>query len=434
MKHNYLKHLFTALLLLCATVATAHDFEVDGIYYNITNATNKTVAVTYKGNSFDSYANEYEGDVEIPESVTYNSTTYNVTSIGSYAFCFCIDLTGIVIPNSVTSIDNYAFYNCSGLTSAVIGNSVKSIGEWAFWKCSSLTSIVIPNSVTSIGDAAFIGCSGLTSIEIPNSVTSIGEMAFEDCSGLTSITVEYGNEVYDSRDNCNAIIETETNKLTVGCKNTVIPNSVTSIGNYAFYGCSGLTNIEIPNSVTSIGNAAFWNCSSLTSIEIPNSVTSIGFSAFAYCSGLTNFAICDGVKTVEEYAFYNCSNLETLYIGNTIESIGDDAFLGCDKIKEIKVGLKKPISGSENIFANDTYYNATLYVPNGTKSLYEKREPWNLFLYIAEMDFTGIDEVFDELEGEDGKVEGVYYDLNGRVVENPVNGIYILNGKNVFIK
>ena len=250
---------------------------------------------------------------------------------------------------------------------------------------------------------------------IPNSITSIGLDAFHNCSGLKEVhisdlvawlNIDFGNAY------ANPLLYAKIMYLNGDLiTDLVIPDNVTEIKQFAFCGCSGLTNVEIPGSVTSIGK-----------------------SAFNRCSGFTNIAICDGVKTVGEYAFYNSSNLETLYIGNTIESIGDYAFFGCDKIKEIKVGLKKPIRGSENIFANATYDNATLYVPNGTKSLYEKREPWNLFFYIAEMDFTGIDEVFDELEGEDGKVEGVYYDLNGRVVENPVNGIYIIDGKKVWVK
>ena len=200
----------------------------------------------------------------------------SVTSIGDNAFIDCSGLTSITIPNSVTSIGGSAFYGCSGLTSINIPNSVTSIGGFAFYNCSSLTSINIPNSVTSIGGSAFRGCSSLTSINIPNSVTSIGGSAFRGCSGLTSITVETGNAVYDSRNNCNAIINTTSNELVAGCKNTVIPNSVTSIGQYAFRECSSLTSVTIPNSVTSIGRFAFSGCSGLTSVTIPNSVTRIG--------------------------------------------------------------------------------------------------------------------------------------------------------------
>jgi hypothetical protein len=137
---------------------------------------------------------------------------------------------------------------------------VTSIGEYAFWECSGLTSITIPNSVTSIGYMAFADCRVLTSITIPNSVKSIGGGAFGYCSGLTSINVENGNSTYDSRGNCNAIIETNTNTLITGCKTTIIPNNVTSVGDFAFYGCTDMSIITIPNSVTSIGKDAFWGC------------------------------------------------------------------------------------------------------------------------------------------------------------------------------
>ena len=220
----------------------------------------------------------------------------SVTSIGNYAFRGCSSLTSVTIPNSVTSIGSSAFQNCSGLTSVTIPDTVTSIGNYAFYNCSGLTSVTIPNSVTSIGYDAFSNCSGLTSINIPESVTSISNNAFSGCSGLTSIKVGAGNTKYDSRNDCNAIIETATNTLIAGCKNTTIPNSVTSIGNYAFSGCSGLTSITIPNSVTNIGNGAFYECSGLTSVTIPNSVTSIGSSAFYYCSGLTSVTIPNDLR------------------------------------------------------------------------------------------------------------------------------------------
>ena len=146
---------------------------------------------------------------------------------------------------------------------------------------------VIPNSVTSIGDCAFYGCSGLTELTLPNSVKSIGESAFCGCSGLEKITVESGNSRYDSRDNCNSIIDKKTNTLIAGCKNSVIPNSVARIDGLAFCGCSGLTELTLPNSVKSIGRYAFQGCTGLTELTLPNSVKSIGDGAFAYCSDLS---------------------------------------------------------------------------------------------------------------------------------------------------
>ena len=199
------------------------------------------------------------------------------------------------------------------------GIAVTSIGSEAFRGCSGLTSIEIPAGVTSIGESAFYGCSGLKSIEIPAGVTSIGSEAFSGCSGLTSIVVEAGNTVYDSRDNCNAIIEKETNTLIQGCKNTKIPAGVTSIGEYAFSGCSGLTSIEIPAGVTSIGYLAFYGCSGLKSIEIPAGVTSIGYLAFSGCSGLTSIEIPAGVTEIGYSAFEGCSGLKDVYYTGTQE-------------------------------------------------------------------------------------------------------------------
>ena len=210
--------------------------------------------------------NGYRGNIIIPETIVFNEVTYRVTSVGKQAFGNCFSLTSVVIPNSVTSIGRDAFWGCDSLKSIVISNGVTSIGKAAFMDCDSLNSIVIPDGVTSIEESAFCGCKSLTSIVIPDSVTSIGEEAFMGCSSLTSIVVAEGNTVYDSREQCNAIIHTATNTLISGCQNTIIPDSVKSIGDYAFYYCSSLTSIVIPDSVTSIGEAAFMGCDSLKSI------------------------------------------------------------------------------------------------------------------------------------------------------------------------
>lgn len=179
--------LLLVALLLSSSPIYAHDFEVDGIYYNIQSKSDKTVEVTYKGSYYATYT-EYSGNVTIPSTVTNSGTTYSITSIGEYAFSECSGLTSVTIGNSVTSIGKSAFSRCSGLTSVTIGNSVASIGSHAFYECSGLTSVTIGNSVTSIGKYAFSGCSSLTSVTIPNSVTSIGYSAFYGCKNLNQVT------------------------------------------------------------------------------------------------------------------------------------------------------------------------------------------------------------------------------------------------------
>ena len=419
------------LFALLSTLMASAQTLIDGVYYNL-------IAKQAEVTSGDT---KYTGNVTIPESFTYNGVTYSVTSIEYYAFyncsgltsvtipnsvtsigyCafyFCSGLTSVTIPNGVTSIEDFAFSFCSGLTSVTIPNSVTSIEHCAFQCCSSLTSIEIPNSVTSIGGGAFHNCSGLTSVTIPNSVTSIGSEAFSGCSGLTSISVENGNEEYDSRDNCNAIIETASNTLIAGCNNTVIPNSVTSIREGAFYGCSGFTSITIPNSVTSIESRAFGNCSGLTSIEIPNNVTSIGSSTFSGCFGLTSVTIPNSVTSIGDNAFSGCYNLTSVTIPNSVTSIGSSAFLGCSGLTSVIIpnsvtsigssafkysDLTSVISLIENPFAitgktsdsrtftENTFNNATLYVPKGTIEKYKATDGWKDFVFMEEGEGPGGD-------------------------------------------
>ena len=315
-----------------------------------TSSTDKTVSVSKKGTP--------TGAIAIPPKVLVSGTENTVTSIGSSAFSYCSSLTSITIPNGVTSIGRDAFSGCSSLTSIEIPSKVTSIGDLAFSRCSSLTSIEIPSGVTSIASSAFSRCSSLTSIEIPSGVTSIASSAFDGCSSL-QITVAEGNTVYCS-DNGSLYNATKTTLIrraggvsTVNILDTVtsigsyafsgcssltsieIPSKVTSIGLYAFYGCSSLTSIEIPSGVTSIGDSAFRSCSSLTSIEIPSEVTIIGDFAFSDCSSLTSIEIPSEVTSIGLYAFEGCSSLTSISLPSKVTSIGDSAFEGCSKLTSI---------------------------------------------------------------------------------------------------
>ena len=343
---------------------TIYAFWIGDAYYSDFTYTSSTSGVKITGYTGTSQI------VKVPEQI--NGQT--VVSIASSAFANNTNIRSINIPDTVKYIYEGAFKGClslesitipfvgakAGVTSSdtyqypfgyIFGSSYTGGGVWttqyyyesstssttsdtyyipsslksvtvtggnilygAFYNCSGLTSITIPDSVTSIGDDAFYNCRGLTSITIPDSVTSIGDGAFYDCSGLTSIIVDEGNTKYHSVGNC--LIETATKTLILGCNTSVIPSdgSVTSIGEYAFRGCSGLTSITIPDSVTSIGKGAFYNCSGLTSVTIGNGVTSIGSFAFSNCSGLTSITIPDSVTSIGSSAFSRCSSLESITI------------------------------------------------------------------------------------------------------------------------
>ena len=304
------------------------------------------------------------GELVISGTGAMNDYTY---SNGAPWYSYRSSIKSITIGNSVTSIGDHAFRNCAGLTSITIPDSVTSIGEGAFYYCTGLTSVTIGNSVTSIGEDAFYKCTGLTGITIPDSVTSIGNYAFYGCTGLTGISVSDGNASYDSRNGCNALIETATNTLIFGCKNTKIPDSVTSIGDFAFCDCTGLTSVTIGNSVTSIGNYAFYKCTGLTSITIPNSVTSIGNYAFYGCTGLTSVTIGNSVTSIGEWAFSGCRGLTGIKIPNSVTSIGDYAFYNCTGLASITIG-----NGVTSI-GEATFYKCTgltgITIPNSVTSI-----------------------------------------------------------------
>lgn len=483
-------------LLLSAITSWAQDFEVDGIFYNITSETNKTVEVTYKTN-YDSIEKTYSGFVTIPSSVNYQGTTYLVTAIGKNAFSQN-QVTKVNIPNSVTSIGESAFYSCSNLTSVTIPNSVTYIGSSALSSCSSLkeiiiscvdendfakfisrqdinsllptkiyqaygsprsinrkilvngeiqTNIVIPNGVTSIGEYVFAGCSGLTSVIILNDVISIGNNAFVDCYDLTSVTIPNSVEYIGSNAfgfSSMSMPQSNINEVRIAClddkdfrkylsrtdiqttfhygslhgkkhvilmngeeyTDIVIPSNVTSIGDYAFRDCSGITSVTIANNVTSIGSYAFYGCKGLQTVTIPNNVTSIGSYAFQDCSSVRELSIGDGIQKITGSSFMNCSSINKLYIGNGVGEIEDNAFVYATGIKEIHMAsTTPPLCSSANVFYSNIYEVSTLYVPQNAKSRYREASVWKDFGNIVTEGGDNVDDtvVMGDMDG-DGKV------------------------------
>ena len=367
----------------------------------------------------------------------------SVTSIGSEAFCGCSSLKSILIPNSVAAIGSLAFADCKGLTSLTITNNTATLGSRVFNGCDALNSVtipvfdlaafcnniiasqvytngkttklvndvgdeikdyVIPNSVTSVSSIAFVGCAGLSSVTIPSSVTyfgqldymsnyPIGDNAFIGCSGLISITVASENPKYDSRDNCNAIIETGSNTLITGCQNTIIPSSVLAIGNNAFNGCSRLSSINIPNSLCSIGPSAFRDCNSLKTVNI-NSISSwcnisfndnpLNYAEYLQLNGetITDLVLPNTLASVNNKAFYGYSALKSLSIPNSIITIGSQAFDGC-RLENILTKNSKTICNMA--FSERSYQHAMLYIPEGTwgEAVYDG--DWYMFNNIREM-------------------------------------------------
>lgn len=411
----------------------------------------KNVLVTTPTNQVEVVAgeNKYSGDITIPATTIFNGQKCDVVGIAEEAFYDCSALISITIPNSMKHIGEYAFRGCYALEKTnfvgdiadwceikfggayanpmsasknlylnnqevkdlVIPNTVDSIHAYAFDCGNSITSVALPNSVVYIGEGAFYR-TYINEIIIPNSVTSIEERVLSSCNALTSIIVEDGNPVYDSRDNSNAIIETNSNTLIAGCATTDIPNTIMHIGPYAFSYLSSLKAVEIPNSVVTIGDFAFYACSSLKSITIPNSVSHIGDWALYACYSLNsivveegnsvydsrnncnaiietatnslivacqNTVIPEGVTNIGEDAFFNCRNITSITLPNSVTNIEPFAFDFCSSLDTIYCYSTTPPTIHKYSFDN---YNATLYVPCASIAEYTAHEVWSLFTNI----------------------------------------------------
>ena len=341
-------------------------FTVDDLMYRV-NADNVSVTVTGHVDGYNA-----QGPLNIPASVNYEGRDYAVTTIGTAAFLYCFYLTSLSLPNSLTTIEGDAFSYCSGFTGdLVIPNSVTTIKSGAFFTCYSFNGdLVLGTGVTTIGNWAFNSCDGLTGmLNIPSNVESIGEDAFVYCK-FEGIVVDPENPNYDSRENCSAIITTSTNELAFGCKNTIIPNTVTAIGDNAFKGVTGMTSMIIPESVETIGNNAFALCFDLTGdLVIPNSVTHIGESAFFQCEGLDGkLTLGESVSYIGDMAFRRCSHIsEAVSLATTPATLGNE--LGGMVFAEFGIPVLTVPCG-----CSEAYMNSAWYDPIGMVGFYEFTE------------------------------------------------------------
>ena len=382
-----MRKLFTLLLAVAAGVgAMFASTKIGDLHYNL-DATNKTAEVTSQNSDYPYWATVIT-TANIPASVTYNSVTYSVTSIGDKAFYGCKGLTSIEIPNSVTSIGKDAFYNCTGLTSVHISDIAAwcaiSFGYNPLYYAHNLylngelvTDLVIPNSVTSIGEKAFFFCSGLTSVTIPNSVTSIGEDAFAYCTGLTG--------------------------------ELVIPNSVTSIGAWAFYRCSGLTSVT-------------WNAKNCADFD--------SYGPFIGLQNqITSFIFGSEVETIPAYCCYGMNKLTSVTIPNSVTSIGDYAFYESSGLTSIYNFSPAPQVLESNVFTGVDISNCILYVPQESINFYKVALVWRDFKNILPVESS--DQAIDNTPFPSGEGRGEARKLlrNGQILILRGEKTYTLTGQ-----
>ncbi len=321
-----------------------------------------------------------------------------LTSINSNAFYNCIHLTSVVVPSRVTSLESYAFQLCTNLETVILPNTLTEIKSNAFRKCNALTDIELPESLTTIGTTAFYECTSLTSIFIPASVTTIDANPFMK-NNLEFIFVDPANAVFDSRDNCNAIMKKSNNQLVVGCKNTVIPSTALSIWDHAFRECEGLTSIYIPENIHYIYSNAFCGCTALTSVNIPSQVEKIYYCSFQDCSSLTSITLPSGVTEIQTLAFYGCSSLsEMTLLSTNPPTVGENAFAYVDKTIPVYVPCDY-MTDYYDINGTGTWGGFTNFIAidcEQQSQVIALHEGWNWWAPKGEMYFADLGDILDQ--------------------------------------
>ena len=353
---------------------------IDGIKY-LLYAKHKTAKVL---------KNNYEGNIVIPQIVSYKGNEFQITSLedscfkncsnltsitlpkgitslGKYCFADCNSLTSITLPEGITSLGYECFRGCSSLTSITLPEGITSLGEYCFGYCNSLTSITLPKGITSLSDGCFAGCNSLTSITLPEGITSLRNHCFHGCSSLTSITLPKG--ITSLRDACFY----DCTSLT----SITLPEGITSLGDHNFHGCSSLTSITLPKGITSLMGYSFYGCSSLTSITLPEGITSLGEYCFGMCSSLTSITLPEGITSLMDCCFYGCSSLTNISFPSSLKNLYDNIFEFATQNKRIIINATTPpdIRSYGDYTLIDS--NCTLYVPKNYLATYKNTYPWS---------------------------------------------------------